>query len=402
MPIQFPISNLNRRAFLVRAATLGGSLAAGAAFPSRVWAGQNSPENSRTRRFLYVSLPDNSDGDHEYGTGVLVFDIDDGHKLVRRIDLPRGKKDLVGFSGFTGCLQTHSAYYAAAIQDAAKNTFSGLVGRFDLESEKIIWERTCPMGVDRGSVTPDGKKFYVPTGSWYEKEDGGLTVFDGETGELIKKIVVGPMAHNSIVSLDGRFLYLQSRALLTVFDTRDEQVIKQISAGDHRISPFTADSRNRRAYYCLHDNLGFDVVDLEAGAMLHRVYVGATPIRRRTHGVGLTPDEKELWVSDQVGRRLMIYDNTVEPPKPTGEIALSQGGHGWIKFSLDGKYAWPNTADVIDVATRKTVATLRDERGRPVSSAKCIEIHFRDGKVVTMSSEFGLGRRYGAELSKPS
>ena len=323
-------------------------MVAGAALPGRVWAGDTPSASSRTRRYLYVSLPDNSVGDHAFGTGVLVFDLDDGHKLVRRIDLPREKQDLAGFSGFTGCLQTRSAYYAADIRSVANNTFTGLVGRFDLESETIVWERPSPMGVDRGSVTLDGKKFYVPTGSWYEKDDGGLTVLDGETGELIKKIVVGPMAHNSIVSLDGRFLYLQSRALLTVFDTRDERVIKQISAGDHRISPFTVDSRNRRAYYCLHDNLGFDVVDLEAGALLHRVYAGqGVPIRHRTHGVGLTPDERELWVSDQVGRRLLIYDNTREPPKPIGEIALSQGGHGWIKFSLDGKYAWPNTADVI-------------------------------------------------------
>src|SRR5476649_1806297 len=147
------------------------------------------------------------------------------------------------------------------------------------------------------------------------------------------------MAHNSIVSLDGRFLYLQSRALLTVFDTRDERVIRQISAGDHRISPFTVDSRNRRAYYCLHDDVGFDVVDLEAGKMLHRVYAGDTPIPHRTHGVGLTPDERELWISDQVGRRLLIYDATVEPPKPIGQVAISEEGHGWIKFSLDGRYA---------------------------------------------------------------
>jgi len=94
------------------------------------------------------------------------------------------------------------------------------------------------------------------------------------------------MAHNSIVSLDGRFLYLQSRTTLTVFDTRDERVIRQIRAGDHRISPFTVDSRNRRAYYCLHDNLGFDVVDLEAGKVLQRVYVGIStfPIGRMARG----------------------------------------------------------------------------------------------------------------------
>jgi len=67
---------------------------------------------------------------------------------------------------------------------------------------------------------------------------------------------------------------------------------------------------------------------------------------------------------------LLIYDVTREQPKPIGQVGLSEGGHGWIKFSLDGKYAWPNTADVIDAATRKIVATLRDERGRPSAARR--------------------------------
>jgi hypothetical protein len=93
---------------------------------------------------------------------------------------------------------------------------------------------------------------------------------------------------------------------------------------------------------------------------------------------------------------MLIYDPAQSPPKPIGQIALTHEGHGWNKFSLDGRYAWPNTADVIDTASRKIVATLRDERGRPVTSAKCIEIHFRDGKVVAMGNEFGVGRRIDA------
>ena len=39
------------------------------------------------------------------------------------------------------------------------------------------------------------------------------------------------------------------------------------------------------------------------------------------------------------------------------------------------------------------VATLKNENGKPVSSSKFIEVHFRDGKVVAVGNEFGLGRR---------
>ena len=153
------------------------------------------------------------------------------------------------------------------------------------------------------------------------------------------------------------------------------------------------DSANRIAYVCLGNHVGFDVVDLEKGKALHRVFAGDEKIAHRTHGAGLTPDETELWISDQKGQKLFIFDATKMPPVEKEHVELSQGGHGWITFSLDGKYAWSHTPDVFDVKTKKLVATLKDENGKPVSGSKFIEIHFRDGKVVEMSNEFGLGRK---------
>jgi hypothetical protein len=136
-------------------------------------------------------------------------------------------------------------------------------------------------------------------------------------------------------------------------------------------------------------------LDLESGKVLHRVFASASkqPIAHRTHGAGLTPDEKELWISDQDGKKLFIFDPSARPPRETGHIDLSAGGHGWITFSLDGRYAWCHTPDVIDVRTRQIVATLKDETGTPISGSKFIEIHFRNGKVVAMGDQFGLGRR---------
>jgi DNA-binding beta-propeller fold protein YncE len=221
-----------------------------------------------------------------------------------------------------------------------------------------------------------------------------MLVLNGETGELIKRITVGPAAHNTLVSLNGRFLYLGSQTMFTVFDTRDEKVIRQIKdVGERGIFPYTVDSRNRIAYVCLGNHVGFDVVDLETGKVPHRVFAGKEPIAHRTHGAALTPDEKELWISDQVGKKLFIYDATKMPPEPKGEVELSQGGHGWVTFSLDGRYAWTHTPDVFDANTKKLIATLKDETGAPVSGSKYFEVHFRDGKVVEMGSEFGLGRK---------
>jgi len=57
-----------------------------------LWAcapGEQAENQSETQRYLYLSTPDAAqvEGQAE-GAGILIFDIDDGHKLVRRIDIP--------------------------------------------------------------------------------------------------------------------------------------------------------------------------------------------------------------------------------------------------------------------------------------------------------------------------
>lgn len=337
---------------------------------------------SPTKRYLYLSTPDGAQEEGRSGNGILVFDIDNGHKLVRRIEVPSFQD---GLRGFTGNLKTHSVYYS---------TTNRRLGAFDIETDKVVWEKVYEAGCDRSSITLDGKKIYVPTGWWYSGADSGMLVVNAENGELIKRINVGPAAHNSIVSLDGRLLYLGTTTMLTIFDTRDENIIRQIKdVGERGIFPYTMDSANRIGYVCLGNHVGFDVVDLQKGTALHRVFAGKEHIAHRTHGSALTPDETELWISDQVGKKLFIFDATKMPPEPKDQVELSQGGHGWVAFSLDGKYAWTHTPDVFDAKTKKLVATLKDESGKPISSSKYVEVHFRDGKVVEMGSEFGLGRK---------
>jgi hypothetical protein len=195
------------------------------------------------------------------------------------------------------------------------------------------------------------------------------------------------------VSLDGKYVYLGTATKLTQFNAITGEFIRKVEpVGERGVFPFTVNSRNDVAYVCLGGHIGFDVVDLTAGKVLHRVLAGEEPIAHRTHGAGLTPDEKELWISDQEGRKLFIFDATKMPPTAKSHVDLSDGGHGWVCFSLDGKFAWTHAPDVFDAHTKQLVATLKDEHGKPVSSSKFIEVHFEDGKVVAMGNEFGLGR----------
>jgi outer membrane protein assembly factor BamB len=152
--------------------------------------------------YLYLSMPDGAQQEGRSGAGILVFDIDNGHKFVRRIEIPIFNEGLRGFAGHLG---NHAAYYS---------TTNHRVGAFDLETEQILWEKTYDQGADRSAVSADGAKLYVPTGWWYSGEDSGLLVLNARNGDLIKKIPVGPQAHNSIVGLRGDRLYLGTRTML--------------------------------------------------------------------------------------------------------------------------------------------------------------------------------------------
>ena len=149
---------------------------------------------AEVHRYLYASTPDGAQLVGRSGTGILIFDIDNGHKFVKRIEIPIFTE---GLRGFTGSAKTQCVYYS---------TTNRRLGCFDLEKEEVVWEKTYEGGCDRTSITQDGRKLYVPTGWWHAGRSGGLLVINAEDGRFIKRIKVGPQAHNSIVSLDGRFV----------------------------------------------------------------------------------------------------------------------------------------------------------------------------------------------------
>ncbi len=155
--------------------------------------------------------------------------------------------------------------------------------------------------------------------------------------------------------------------------------------------------RQTLCYVNVNELLGFEIGDLKTDKMLHRVEVQGFqkgPVKRHgcpSHGVGLTPDEREVWVVDAFNQRVHVFDNTVSPPKQAASIKV-RDEPGWVTFSLDGRYAYPSTGDVIEVATRKIVTSLTDEKSTPVMSEKMVEIHFTDAQPVRNGDQFGLGR----------
>jgi DNA-binding beta-propeller fold protein YncE len=181
-------------------------------------------------------------------------------------------------------------------------------------------------------------------------------------------------------------------------DAKTRAVVKQVGPFSAPVRPFTVNADQTRCYVNVNELLGFEVGDLTTGRVLHRVEVqGYTkgPVKRHgcpSHGVGLTPDETELWLCDGHNSHVHVFDLTASPPRQTHSLPLREQP-GWVTFSLDGRFAYPSTGEVFETKTKKMVTALKDENGREVHSEKMVEVVFRAGAPVRNGDQFGVGRR---------
>jgi len=341
-------------------------------------------EDEPLKRYLYVAVPGVRDYLEYGGHGLLVFDIDDDYKFVKPIRTgglrPDGRP--MNVKGICGSAASGRIYIS---------TLKTLMC-LDIAADSVRWERQFIGGCDRMSITPDGQMIFLPSlegPQWY------VVNADGRT---LREIVRNSGAHNTVVGLSGKNAYLAGlrSPLLSVASTTDENV-RTVGPFSDSIRPFTVNGAETRCIVNVNELLGFEVGDLVSGEKLHRVEVqgfSKGPVKRHgcpSHGVGLTPDEKQIWVTDAHNRRMHVFDNTVDPPRQVASVEL-RDEPGWITFSVDGRHAWPSTGEIVDVARREIVARLTDEDGRDVQSEKMLEVHMQGGQPVWVGNQFGVGR----------
>jgi hypothetical protein len=342
------------------------------------------------RRFLYVAVPGAGNETEYRGVGILVYDIDKGHKFVKRIPTwpERPGEPLEHVRGIAASARGRRLFVSTVKRLAA----------FDLVTEKIVWEKTYDGNCcDRLTLSPDGATIYVPAfgaPKWH--------VIDAADGTVLATIDVMGWPRQAIFSRDGAYVYLSAweSRVLSVVDARARKVVREIGPFTSYVCPFTINGRASQVFANIDGLVGFEVGDLQTGLVLDRVVIEgyqmglAEKFECPSHGIGLTADERELWVADGVDNRVHVFDATTYPPVASTTIEV-RAQPRWVTFGIDGAYAYPSTGDVIERASKKVVATLEDERGMFVHSERMLEIQFEGREPIRAGEQSAAGQKTG-------
>jgi YVTN family beta-propeller protein len=216
------------------------------------------------------------------------------------------------------------------------------------------------------ACTPDGKFAYVPC------DDATWWVIDTVKGVVLKKIPTGGRPHNTLCSQDGKRMYLGPKGSYHVLiaDAVNHKLIGEIPTTDAP-RPIVLSKDEKRLYANVDTLIGFEIADVEKRKVIHRVEaeVPEDLLRKasRSHGIGLRPDEKELWMCDVYHDRTYVFDLSAEPPKQAATIVMKGGGY-WMCFSPDGKYCYiseriGDSVAVIDTENKKVVTRIEVGKG---------------------------------------
>jgi hypothetical protein len=354
------------------------ALAIGFVLIALLWA-SSSPATSQVageRRLLYVALDD----------AVKVFDIADEHRLVKRIPLG-------GYGRARGIQASipRQRLYVSYLDSPAGG--ARLVA-IDLQTDQVVWARAYP-GADAVAITADGAKIFMSSGEGSARDY--FYVVDAISGDQLDRISIYEQTHNGMIGPSQQYAYLSSvkHPYLVVVDVGTHQVLRRIGPFGAGIRPITINGRETLAFVNVNGLQGFEVADVASGVVLHRVAVTGFPFTPKpnepnpSHGVGLTPDERELWVAGAT-EYVHIFDATKMPPVQIASVKLSRQPK-WVSFSIDGRYAYPGSGDVVDVATRKVV-------GHYDYSKRQIEVDFRDNQVVQVADMYAMGQQLASQV----
>jgi YVTN family beta-propeller protein len=237
----------------------------------------------------------------------------------------------------------------------------------DTATDKIVNTIALTGRPNQCAATPDGHYVGVPI-----RDRNSIDIVDTELNKVVKVLPVST-PHNSYNagSNDRMFVSSMGDHTIDLIDLKTMGFIEKISVGGIP-RPYAVSRDGRILYSALTDLHGFVIASISDRKVIARVELPAAPPsscilepRTPTHGLALTPGDKELWVTSLGDSGVYVYD--VATKKISNEIPTGKCPN-WITISPDGNYvAVSNSASddcsIVDVNTRREIARIKVGKG---------------------------------------
>ena len=226
-------------------------------------------------------------------------------------------------------------------------------------------------------VTPDGKRVLI----CIAENPGALDIVDTASLRKIKSIPMKSRMHDIVVTADGKYAVAGSPQgkFAAFFDLKTEQ-LAGVMDFDQGVMPLALengpDGSGRRLFLQLNQLNGFAVVDFAKRQEVTRIKLPDEPggfpsAGAPSHGMGVAPDGKTLWVTSRPANSVFVY--SLPDLKLLGNVPLPVlnlpgkrpigAGPNWVTFAGDSRTAyitnrWIRSVTAIDVRTMKQVAVI--------------------------------------------
>jgi YVTN family beta-propeller protein len=263
---------------------------------------------------------------------------------------------------------------AAAAPDGSRLYFSSEAERVltvvDAKTRAITKKIPLSGRPNNISISRDGRRVYVAIVS----APGAVDVIDTVSLERVNSIATKGGIHNVYVTPDGKHVVAGSIAgkLMTVIDQKTDATLWTLF--DEGVRPIAfetnADGSTKRLFVQLSEFHGFAIVDFQQHKEIGRVTlpndipaekVDKGPFNGSpSHGIGVAPDGKTLWVTSRPNARVYAY--SLPELKLLGAVDLG-GRPDWVTFTPDSKAVYIATENndsvmVVDVAAIKAVTRI--------------------------------------------
>jgi YVTN family beta-propeller protein len=237
----------------------------------------------------------------------------------------------------------------------------------DTATNKVV--ETIPLTgrPNQCAATPDGRYVGVPI-----RDRNSVDVVDIEQKKVVKVLPVR-LPHNCYNADDNERLFVSSMGdnQINVIDLKRMEYAEKIPVGGIP-RPYAVTRDGKTLYSALTDVHGFVIVNVPEAKIVRRVELPPAPPstcplepHTPTHGVELTPDGKELWVTSLADGGVYVYD--VATGKISREIHVGKCPN-WITVSADGEYvavsnSGSDDCSIIDAHTMREVARVKVGKG---------------------------------------